>query len=228
MKTAVFVALLLGLGTCGALAAGGIYVDNLQVTNNGITAFMNTFDNTTVLRGWTRLSDASVAVDRANRRQGAMLVNRHVFAVANAYHNVEFQVAGPVEISAAIYCTPAAEQYDWQVKKKACSTNLIIYSGSSKTWIDASVQLNPCQSTYQVGILAAGAAGGSNVYSKQPILSPGRWALLTMRLDRDAARATLFLDGKEITSTHYDPDKFRSIQQIAISSQLGDGSQRTD
>ena len=227
MKTTLSVVLLLALAAGGALATDGVYVDNLQVTNDGILAFPDAFDNAKVLRGWTRISDVSIAMDSANRRQGAMLLNRHVFAVAAAYHNVELKNVGTVEMSAAIYCTAPSEQYDWRVKKKTCSTTLIIYSGSSKVWIDAVVQLDSKQSAYQVGILAGGS-GGKNIYSTRPVLQPGKWALLTMWLDPVKARATLFLDGKTIVSTTYDPNKFQSIQEVAIQSQMGDGSQRTD
>jgi hypothetical protein len=209
-----------------AFAAGGIYIDNLKITNNGKEVFSDAF-NSGKLIGWNKMNDAIWSSDRANTQQGAMLLNKHQFCAATAYHSFSAKNIGIVEVSADVYCTPPDEQYERISKKNACGTFFRLYSGSSNATIEAKIQLNVCQSTYQLGITHLDARQGET-YSKLPVMQPATWSHIVLRLDPRSATATMFLGGKAYVTAGYDPQQFQSLQEIGIVTGLGDGSKRTD
>ena len=214
------------LAVGAAYAAGGIYIDNLKITNNGKVIFSDSFDGGKLV-GWTKMTDASWIPDGPNTQKGALLLNKHGSVAATAYHGLSSgQSLGVVEMSAEVFCTAPSEQYGWAVRKGACGTFFRLYSGSSNATIEAKVQLNPCQTSYQLGITAMNSQQGT--YSKLPVLRPAKWATITLRLDPRSATATFFLDGRAFVSARYNPQQFRSLKEIGIVTGLGDGSKWTD
>lgn len=230
MRTALFVILIYILAAGAACATGGIYIDDLQITNNGKVVFSDNFDRTS-LTGWTDTTDASVVVDQSQKHQSALLLNSHISCpVAQATHSLLLKNAGLVEMSAAIYCTPADEQFQHHVKKIGCVTSFILGPTRSELdGIDAVIELNPNGSAYQLGVtsLRSGTITKSAV-TTNPIMQPGKWALIKLRLDPKTATATVFLDGNAVASIGYNPEDYRKISEVNIVTPMGDGSKRTD
>jgi hypothetical protein len=214
------------LAISAACAGGGIYIDNLKITNNGKEVFSDALDSGKLV-GWTKMSDTTWIPDGPNTQKGTMLLNKHIFCAATAYHSLSAKDLGVVELSADVYCTPPDEQYDQRVKKCGCVTYFTLYSGSSERDIQATIKLNPCQSSYQLAITSAKSREPS-VYSKLPVLAPATWSTIKFRLDPTRATATLSLDGKAIISAPYEPEQFQSLREIGLCTGLGDGSRRTD
>lgn len=233
-KSGLVVAILVVLCTFSARAGwadGGLYLDDFRITNNGASAFFDNFDDGK-LDGWTKMHDASVfCTGRGRTRQCSMMLDKHQFCAATAYHSVTMPDAGKVEMSTRVYVTPPGEQYDYR-KGVYCLLYITLYSGSSSSEVAAIVNLNPGEDMNRIGIRLQHMKNGKRVgiggTSPNPVLAPNQWAALTLRLDPKSGLISVILDGKPIVVRQYDPARFASIREVGICSGYGDGSLRTD
>lgn len=213
-----------GLAVVG-LCAGGVYVDDLRVTNNGAQVLLDNFE-TGKLDGWTKLTGAELA---ANEQNKSLAINRHGNYAATAYRTISIDKPGLVEISWFIFVAPVGEQYDCK-KGGACTMSIRLLSGmsaSSNAGVpSAALILNPCETTCRAGLAPANSFNAT-AKTKSPVLSLGRWVPVVFRLDSANGKATLLVNGREAVSMSYDPSSTKSIRQIGFVSQFGDGSNRS-
>lgn len=229
----------------GAWAAGGVYLDDVKVTNNGIVALFDNFDDGN-LAGWFNLSDATCECAKGGKPPCCILLNKHIFCAAGASHNLEITQSGVVELSASILVTPPEEQYDIAVKQYDNSTGkcgggpgdimyVTLYAESTvppkKTTanVDFYIQQVGTESGCRVGVRATQSNGStSNAGCKGNIIQHQRWTPLMLRLDPKTKLARLFVDGIQVAQTGYDPVALRGIKQLNLCCGFGDGSKRTD
>jgi len=232
MTRAFLICVAVILGACGfaagALCAGGVYVHNVRVTNDGQTAFFDGFD-TGKLVGWTKTSGAGVVCDRSNC---SLLLNKHVYCAAGGFHPLAIDNPGVVDTSMYLYVTPATQQYDCRKKGLSCTFYVTLYSSVASgrrtdEILGAGVTLQPNGQACNVGFRSLKKCL-CKYWTKTPVLPVGQWVQLTFRLDTTRGRAAILVDGSEAISMPYDRGPNPPIREIGLCSGFGDGSRRTD
>jgi hypothetical protein len=230
LRTAIAVlaaAVVIGVAS-GAWCAGGVYVDNVRVTNDGQNAFLDNFD-TGKLVGWTNATTAQVVCDRSNC---SMLLNKHVFCAAGAFHPLAIENPGVVDTSMDLYVTPAAEQYDCHKKNLPCIFYITLYSSvttgkRTDDILGAGLSLAPNAQGCNVGFKSNKQCLCKS-WTTTPVVPAGQWVTLTFRLDAVNGRATIFVNARQVISIPYDRGPNPPVRQIGLCCGFGDGSKRTD
>lgn len=220
-----FMALALFLLAAGVYAAGGAYLDDFRIANNGLTIFSDNFDDGK-LDGWTKVHNVTVTCDKPGKPPCGMYINKHTYAAATAYHNLTLNNAGVIEFRAKVYLTPPEEQYEWRVKNRPAVIQITLYSGSSNATMRTSVHLDPCQQQAKACITTDRL--GSGRCPKYNPLPKNTWGDLVLTMDPKTRMATTSLDGQQEISIPYNPAEWRSVREVGICASYGDGSQRTD
>ena len=229
----------------GAWAAGGVYLDDVKVTNNGAVALFDNFDDGG-LTGWYNLSDATCEC-KSGKPPCGMLLNKHIFCAAGASHNLAIGQPEVVELSANVFVTPPEEQYDIAVKKYAASTckcgcggpsdimYITLYAEATvpprKTTpkVDFYIQQVGSEAGCRVGVEATQSNGSTSRSGCSGAPIPQRqWTPILLRLDPRTKLARLFVDGRQVSQTGYDPASLSQIQQLNLCCGFGDGSKRKD
>ena len=209
----------------GAYASGGAYLDDFRITNNGVTALFDNFDDGK-LDGWTQLNDITVTCNRPNEPPCGMCINKHTYAEATASHNLALRNAGIIEFQAKVYLTAPEEQYDWQVKKLPAVIRITIFAGTTSATMRTTLYLEPGQQQAKACISTDRVGNGQ--CPKYNPLAKYRWGTWYLRMDPKTRTATTSLDGREEISISYNPNLWRSVRMVSIESSYGDGSRRTD
>lgn len=224
---AVFVLMVaLVLASGAAFAAGGVYLDDLQVTNDGGVTFFDTFDKAN--RGqWTSTSDISFVLAEGSTTQRLLCMNKHHEKDSAAIAYPKVTSAGLVEVTTKVFVTSPEEQYLYR-NGKASAFNMIFHSAKPGYYMWAIVDLSAKAQANRVGIrsqyLTAGKQTGSAAFSQSPILKPSTWYALTLRLDPSSGTATVLLDGNPVATKPYNPGDYESISKLSILCSYGDGA----
>ncbi len=239
------------LVTAGAAyAAGGIYLDDMTLTNYGTQMFTDGF-NDSALRGWSDLHDVSLG--QVNQGSYLLLMNAHSAEAATAWRQLNVKDAGVVELTCKVLVAPSDEQYQYKNKKYSL-LYLVLASGNTSAAIRGVVSLNPKEkgSRASIGVqqtvtppAQAPASSdsqsavpkviipkigpqyarikNSGATSTAPVIQPKTWALVTLKLDSKTSTASVLVDNKKIVSQPYNPSDFQSIRGIYLWSTYGDG-----
>ena len=98
------------LAPLNAHAEGGVYFDNIQITNDGSKVFADNFDERE-LAEWTNCKDVSIEHDRAVNTSAYLELNKHGKELSRAGRNLQVSKAGKVELSFSVYLPPIAQQF---------------------------------------------------------------------------------------------------------------------
>ncbi len=214
------------LASGATFASGGVYLDDLQVTNDGGVTFFDTFDNGNSGQ-LTSASDISFVLAEGSTTQRLLCMNKHHEKDSAAIAYPKVTSAGLVEVTTKVFVTSPEEQYLYR-NGKASAFNMVVHSAKPGYYMWAIVDLGAKAQTNRVGIrsqyLTAGKQTGSAAFSQSPILKPSAWYTLTLRLDPSSVTATVLLDGNPVATRPYNPGDFESISKLSILCSYGDGA----
>lgn len=216
-RTAITVFML--LLPCLAMAGGGIYFDDLAVANNGNAVYSDSFDDGNV-SDWTGKNDTTLSYAHSYSVPASFWSNRHTDVVASAYHNVNISNPGIVEANARVWLPPVEEQYGWT--HTGDWTCIFLSSGSSNYAVYGGIDLRAGESGYRV-ILGFNLPGGAFSRTASPVLQPGTWSLLTVKMNNSTSTAYAYLDGIQQCSIPVDASYFLSYDDSSLWGRLGDG-----
>lgn len=228
------VTLAFGLACCLAGSAfaqcGGVYLDNIQLKNDGNVAFTENFDSGNI-SAWYQLGDASLFTVDQKTPSRMLWMNSHGKNTGMAQHKLYITPNGCTELSASVYIAPAAEQYEWQKERFSAFFMSLEYRKTPNSPAD-SIRIEVILYPKDKGCKVA-AKRNSPVVTKfnmtpQPVLSTGKWVLLTLRLDPVAGTATACIDNTPLASVPYDPADFPMFNNLVLSTSFGDGTQQTE
>lgn len=210
---------------CPMLIAGGIYVDDFKVTNNNSVVFFDNFDDGSIT-DWVTPRDAFVVCDQSKPPKCWLHVNRQGDYCCCAYHKISIDRPGSVEVSAWVFLPPVEEQSCY---KGRCTsfTDISIHSGSTDDSCAAAVELRPNEKGYRIRVFANTYYPGrpsqtAEVVTPKPVLMPGKWAKLALRMVFDGGTAFVSLDGKDLGSVSFLPEHYAPIKQASVWGWLGD------
>jgi len=229
-----------------AHASGGVYLDDLTVTNYSTPMFTDHFNDPT-LRGWSNLHDVSLG--QMGEGSYLLYMNAHSDQAATAWRQLNMKDAGVVEVSFKMLVTPPDEQYKY--KKDTFSLfYLVLASGNTPATAKAIVSLKQHEKGNRVSIavqqtttpatpqakpepgkpmlptLGLQNATLKNLGAMSPglVIQPKTWVLVTLKLDSKKSMASVLVDNKEIVSKPYKPQDFQSVRGIWLWSTYGDGA----
>lgn len=201
--------------------AGGMCVEDLKLTTDGIVVFSDNF-NMGKLDGWMKIRDVSLVCAQQDPPDYFLKICRQGKTVACAYHSVSVPNAGDViELNAWIWLPKVSEQ-------KSGETNFYISSGSddyekTKPDVHAGPAIKKGSDDYYVRIgQQYGSSKSSGAISDKAVIKPEKWALFTLRIDRTTGNAVALVDGKQACQIGIDSADFPSISQLSIWGWLGD------
>lgn len=206
------------------MAGGGIYVDDFTVKNDGKVLFTDNFDDGSV-SDWTFVRDATVVCDDATPRNCCLHVDRQRYANCCAYHAVSIPSPGVVELSAWIFLPPVEEQSCYTVSGGSF-TGISVYSGSTKDDVAAAVELQHLEKGYRIRVYSNSYNTGKPMEHAQavtpnPVLVPGKWARLTLKLAFADGKASAYLDDKMLDSVSFRPENYAFVKKVAAWGGLG-------
>jgi probable HAF family extracellular repeat protein len=185
---------------------GGIYFDDILLTNNGKVVFFEDFQGISML--------SSLPSGHKARGQSAVSKACCLYlttGVSDMGQVISIQHPGVIELSAWVWLPPASEQ------AASTFTYLRLYSASSHDAIGVGVQEDGRGKGYFVKLLWNRSDGDDKeVQSKGSALQSGRWARLKLRLESASGKASAILDNVTQASVHYAPSNFRTFSRIFI------------
>lgn len=229
-----------------ASAAGGVYLDDLTLTNYGTPMFTDGFNDKS-LPGWSSLKDVSLG--QVNEGSLLLHLNAHSAQPATAWRALNVKEAGVVEVSTKLMVMPPDEQSRYKNNSYSL-LNLTLCSGSSPATIMAVVNLRPREKANRVSIGVQQTVStppadpaktkdgkpviptlgpqnakvkNSGATSATPLIQPKTWVLLTLKLDSKTSTASVLVDNKVIVSKPYSPKDFTSVRGIWLKCDYGDG-----
>jgi probable HAF family extracellular repeat protein len=191
---------------------GGIYFDDILLTNDSKPVFFDDFQSGD-LSGWSKQNDAKV--ESSASKAYCLFLNFQGPAQLATSHNILVQNPGVIELSAWVWLPPASEQ------EFLTSTSLYRYSSGSDDNISVGVQ-EDSRDGYIVTLRWYRSNGDDKqVKSQGSVLKSGKWARLTLRLDKGSENASVIFNGVTQASFHYAPYNFRTINKISAWGSLG-------
>jgi hypothetical protein len=204
---------------CALFAKGGVYIDNMLVTNDGRNIFSDDFDSGT-LRNWTGLVAATVPCD-AKKTYCSMHLNMHTnTGTATALHEMPIEAPGVLEVRWRLWVAPADEQS--RHKDTLLGLLVAVMCQQQKNWIAASTDLCTDTDKPSLSILV------NNVEKTSGVKIPtSKWVEMALRFDPGSSTVSFLADGKVAVTAKYDPSQFTSVRQLRLECGYGDGAQRT-
>lgn len=193
---------------------GGIYFDDILLTNNGNAVVFDDFESGN-LSGWLTTNDATVESSSSGPRASCLYLNHQADVVSEAFHAIFMEDPGVVELSAWVWLPPADEQ------GPAKFTNLMLYSRDGDN-IAAGVKVDRQQTGYLITLHWNRHDGDhKDAVSNGSVLKPGKWARLMLRLDKGSETASALLDGVTQASFPYVSSNFATMRQMSVWGWLG-------
>ena len=204
-----------------ARAVGGIYVDDIAITNNGAPVFSDNFDDGSI-SDWYMINDAAVTSAHSHSPSDSLYLNWHGAAVADAIHHISVAQPSVMDYSAWVYLPPVSEQYKWN-HNGFSFTNLVLHSGNTSSNLGAGVELYPNESAYRIWLHWNNFGGTNTTAVSGVVLAANTWAQLTLRMDNASGNAYALFNGQQLTSISYNPQSFQSFNRASVWGWLGDG-----
>lgn len=209
----------------GAFAAGGVYIDDVRITNNGRQVLFDNFNDGT-LNAWASVSQAIPVRVSPESSEYLLHMNRHERTSASMMYRMPQQPIGVFELSALVYIALAQEQADYRLNR---TSDLLfrLTSAAARGTITAGVKLYAKDQGNKVDVVVLQLIGqqqntGSD-RTKTSVLPCEKWATITLRLDPATRTATVLLDGNTVASTQYDPNSFPGFRMLTVLCGYGDG-----
>lgn len=198
------------VASTAVFAAGGAYIDDITLTNNGTTALTDGFENPVFYGGsFYDSSFQGSGVDASSQilhsgSQAAHLgtTSPMVLSLAN------YSVNGPLDASFWLYMPSAAQQNGWGSyklrlfsNKGAIETGVSLSSGGSAYYMTGSWDWGDTLATTIYG----------NTSTATTVISPESWYNVRLHLDNASSMASVFLNGQQQLSWSYNPTYFSSV-----------------
>ena len=220
-RIVVVAALACLLHSSPALAVGGMYVDNVLLTNNGASVFADSFDRGT-LEGW-KAAGASLIQSQPNPPQYSLYLNKSQRGRSQAEHVVSLDSVGRLELSAWLYLPPVEQQSNY-AGSRCDYAGFVIYAADPQDYLTTSLYLQPKGTGYRAQAQWRDAVRKNTLvksYTGKPVINGDTWVRATMRLDPEEKTVSLLLDNKLACRISYEPERFKSISSILLFSDLG-------
>ena len=232
MRPCVFLVVTLGACLAAPLqlhAVGGTYIDNFLITNNGAYVLADNFDDGDI-RDWNPAGGVSLAQITKKPAGYCMCFNSGGVPNAVCRRKVQAAPLGVLQVSAWFLMPPVEEQYGWDKDTGSTyvgSTVFYVAPDNNKDSVLFGVVLRPGDAGYRLDLKVHfnaqdGSRPGQLFRTQKPVLAPGKWALLTLKMDPSTRKVTLCLDGKEQLSSDYEPENWKSLTFLMVGTQLGD------
>ena len=208
-----------------AHAAGGVYVDSVKITNGKNVVLSEEF-NKGNLEKWTNVRDAWTVCDEAGKLCSLCLNVSSSKYMAAATRLLHIETAGAIDHQAAFNIAPLEEQAP-DLLKSGCEFTLSLYTKDATYQIDAEIQLS--STGYCTLALRDYRRRGGTFDAKRDITRVRlrnaplmKWATLALHLDPDTSTATAVLDGVPLVTRDYNPEHYRTIEMVGVTSTFGD------
>ena len=202
-----------------AQVAAGIYLDDLQITNNGATVLSDNFDNIASASNWI-LEYAWFSSQQAYSQPNSLYLNSPEYPYALASQELSVANAGTVDITAWVYAPPLANRFG--------DTTINVYSYPNKTnytLADAEVIHKAGESGYRLAVgyeyIPTSGSFGSGFNQSDVILSPETWAKVDLKIDPTQSLLTTYLNDTAVAQVTYTPSEFTTLDGLYINSSFG-------
>lgn len=207
--------------SCAAFAAGGIYFDEFLVTNNGTSILADSFDSGD-LAGW-KADNASVLRTQMSPAKYCVCLNKMDKNRSQVQRDLSLDDVGTLELSAWIYL-PQPEQQSNYGGSRCEYAGFSVYAKNPDDHLVASLFLQPKGKGYRAEAHWHDAVKQNTLAkssTSSPVITGGKWANATMRLDPAKKTVSLLIDGKLACRISYVPERFQSISSVILFSDLG-------
>lgn len=223
----------LSLPVLGQDTLGGIFIRDLRITNNGNSVFSEDF-NKEELSGWTTInSGISTKPSTDDSTKLCLYMNRETDEKTAISHKIVCSSVSAFELSAYVYLPSPEQQWAYSHGSRV-RTRIDIETGQGEDSFYIPIDLNPGETGYRVGLAhvrpetMSSAAGLDTYDSKDVVVKPQRWTLVSLKLDPNAKTATVFVDGKAQASCDYTPSKVRRVEYVDLTTWMGDKERATE
>lgn len=207
--------------TAGSLhAAGGMVIKNIQLKTGSTTVFSDACTSDVLNAEWK----PQIGVSASSK---GMVLNNQGKQRSEISRRVRTPSIGVTELTADVWLAPNEEQASWQ-KNQYGYARFLIASGSNR-WnnLNFDINSNPKKTGYSAEISwQSNPSSGATIdnvrtWTEDPVISASKWVHIRVRMDPSNHIATLYIDNKETCNILYNPDNFKTIESLSISSGFG-------
>jgi hypothetical protein len=214
---------------------GGIYIDDIRITNDDQVAYLYNFDDADI-SDWSPRPGASLVAAPKTERNRCVYLNRLDQKNTGMGRATTVDKIGNLRVAASVFLPAVSEQWGHNENRRGVEcTYFYVYSGSSNDAFRFGVALLPDDPAYRCALMRYrsavvesngkkenGAIGGAELTTDTAVLAPLTWATIELRLNPATSIASLTLNGTQVLSCAYDPAQFTSLRNIEIGCWQGD------
>ena len=205
---------------------GGIFIDDVAVLNNSKLVMADDF-NTGELTAWTAPQPRVVVTPvMTNSANYCLYMNRENGNKTYARHSVQCDDVGALEVKAKVFLPPPAEQWGYSHGKRE-RTSIGLTTGRDEHRFNVEIAISPGELAYHVELVQIKMEikeprDRSETYaSREHAIAPGKWALVSFKLDPSAGTATVYVDGQLQVSCPYDSSKITKLNELYLTTFMG-------
>lgn len=227
----VAVLLCLTLPVCGE-NRGGVYFDDVSLTNNGTKIFSDDF-NSGQITVWSHPRPLVTLFRYAsNPVNYCVYLNRMIDINTYMSRMPKCGNVGALEFKALVYLPGNQEQWN-SMHGSRDRTRINIMTGRNEDWFYVAIDGNPRETGYRVQLTHVnprekntqpGGCGGAGADYKTsgPVIPPATWVELVFKLDPAAKTAAVSVNGRSVVSGPYDPSLIHSLSLFDLCTWMGD------
>jgi hypothetical protein len=205
---------------------GGVFFDDVAVINNSKPVMSDDF-NTGKLTGWTAPQPRVVVTPVVtNSTNYCLYMNRENGSKTYARHSVQCDDVGALELKAKVFLPQPAEQWGYNHGKQE-RTGIGLTTGRDEHRFNVQIVISPGELAYHVELVRIKMeikepGGRSETYSSRELeIAPGKWALVSFKLDPSAGTATVYVDGQPQVNCRYDSSKITTLKELYLTTFMG-------
>ena len=205
---------------------GGVFFDDVAVINNSKAVMSDDF-NSGKLTGWTAPQPRVVVTPvTTNSTNYCLYMNREHGSKTYARHSVQCDDVGALELQAKVFLPQPAEEWSYSHGKREL-TGIGLTTGRDEHRFNVQIVLSPGELAYHVELVhlkpeIKEPRGRSETFSsRELVIAPGKWALVSFKLDPSAGTATVYVDGQPHVSCRYDPSKITTLTELYLTTFMG-------
>ena len=211
---------------------GGIFIDDVAVINNSQPVMFDDFD-TGKLTGWTapqpRVVVTPVVTSSTNY---CLYMNRESGFHTYAIHSAQCNDVGTLEVKAKVFLPQPAEE--WRYSHGEVDRTVIqVVTGRGEHRFGIYIDISPGELAYHVELWHIKPVVHIKPEIKGPpfetvshsrselVIAPGKWALVSFKLDPTAGTVTAYVDGQPHVSCGYDPSTITRLNELCLVTFMG-------
>lgn len=231
-KTWAILAVLSLALSASAHAVGGIYFDDVSVSNNGKVVFADNFNDGNI-DGW-KIARPDVRCIQTETKpiNYCLYLNRLNDINTYASRLQTINNVGAFEVKAFVNLPPAKEQWGYR-RGRRDTTRIDVMTARNQHWFYVAIQLEPKESACRLQLTYVkqpekgpdGKITKSNsedFRTQSPVVPLCAWAEIAFTLDPVKKKATVLLDGKPQVSCDYDPSQIKNVISVDLTTWMGD------